>query len=222
MGEPHQPAVEGLAGKPRLLPAAVEGIPQQGQPQVGKVHPYLVGAAGVEDKARQGDAAPRGQDMKFRPGRLALRVNDAAHPQGLLPEDGQVNQAVREGEASLHQGEVPLFYSLPQLTGGELVLCRRHRPGGVLIQAVDGPEGGDGPLFGAVGGVDRGEGAVDMAPGLVAGHSGGLVVDDDVLVLVEDGHRDGAGGHPLCLAGEVHLQQIAGGEEVHRADMRPV
>ena len=179
--------MEGLAGKPRLLPPAVEGIPQQGQPQVGKVHPYLVGAAGVEDKARQGDAAPRCQDMKFRPGRLALRVNDAAHPQGLLLEDGQVNQAVREGEAPLHQGEVPLFYSLPQLTG-----------------------------------VDRGEGAVDMAPGLVAGHPGGFIVDNDVLVLVEDGHRDGAGGHPLCLAGEVHLQQVAGGEEIHRADMRPV
>ena len=214
--------MEGLPPQQRLRRPVVEGIPHQRPSQVGEMDPYLVGAPGVEHQPQEGDPVSLPQQMEFGAGVLALGVHHPAQLQGALPQQRQVDEPLGEGHPPLDQGEVPLFHLLPQLAGGELVLGRHHRPGGILIQAVQSPEGGHRPGTGAVGGVDRGKGAVDVPPRLVAGHPGGLVVDDEVLVLVEDRHRGVAERHPFGLLREVYLQDIPGGEGVDGADMGAV
>ena len=84
-----------------------------------------------------------------------------------------------------------------------------HGPGGILIDAVDGPEGTGFSLLFAEGRIDAGKGAEDMSARLVYRHPGGLVKDGDVVVPVQAGNVGLAGRQTAGGLRQGDLQQVA-------------
>ena len=143
-----------------------------------------------------GDAAELGGGF-FAGGAHAVQAQLGADGHdGLVADDDAV------GELALDAGDVLLLDgALAQAAGdhlGTLLMFRdEHDARGEAVEAVAGPRG---PLVGALGAQDLDDGVVVVAAGGVDGHAGGLINDEDVVVLVDD--ADGLAGDGGFMAVE--------------------
>jgi len=189
-------AVEGGA-------AAVEAVGDDGVADVGEVDADLVGAAGEEFDVEECEAAVAALDAVDGAGGLAALAGDG---DGLgvaaAAGEGEVNEVAVKLRFSLDYGEVVLFDGAGLELGGEggmggVGLGAEDDAAGVAVEAVDdaGPQLAVGRGEGlCVGGEGVDEGAALVALGGVDDEVGGLVDDEDVLVLEQDVEGDVLGG----------------------------
>ena len=192
-----------LRGRPgrRCRPSSVLRIPDEGEAEVGEVHPNLVGPTGLEPHRQLGMGTEAGRHPIMRD-RVPSPPRNDRHPGPVspVPADGSVDRATRD-HASANEREV----LAPDRTRRPLVderMMGREGPGHdeesarILVEAVHHP----GPRDGREGRIVMEE-RVDERPVVPAGarmhdHAGRLVDHDDGVVLVADVETDGLGFVP--------------------------
>ena len=190
----------------------------------GEVQPQLVGAARLRQEAQEGEAVPLLQDLIAGAGGRPVRADHALHGGALVPADGKVDEAASRFRAAEADAPVlPLEAVCVEAPAEEIVdiaaLCHRHEAGGTLVQPVHhvkdaalAPLVGQGPGHG---------GGLRVEAGDHGHHAGGLVDDEEVLVLPDDGEGRVAGQGLLPGRAQVRGEDgqfIPGMEEVHRPD----
>src|SRR6266851_8880214 len=207
MGKLQLPGVERLTAKlalherdpgSRSLPFAVELIAENGVPGFAQMNPDLVGATRHELNFEQSGTLESLTDGECRFGRLT-HLHFSGEP---LPIHRMAAEEGREGgplhRPALNDRQVRLadaarFECSLQRDQGLLVLGHHQAAGGVLVEAVNQTRpqlrADSRPRATAV------KQSIDQRPLPVSGagmddHSGLLVEDDDVLVLVEHVQRD--------------------------------
>ena len=169
-----------------LYPAAVFAIPQQGHPPGGKLHPDLVGAAGIQRDPHQRGLAVAPQSAI---GQASLTN---ALP-GTLDGEHLALVAVFEQKIghfpfffcgnTRNQSKIFLFQTFflhrPGQAGGGLGMAGKdHQPRRATVQPVDGEDFSPAP-FGKDG--QQAFGAFALGQ-----QAGGLQADDDIVVHMDD------------------------------------
>ena len=229
-------AVFGEGGAFEDLVAAVVGVVEEGVADVLEVGADLVGAPGFEDALDDVDVGEAFEDAPVGDGGLAVgAVGEACHDFAVaevapdVPGDG----AGVGVEVAPAYGDVAAGGGFVEELGGEAGFCLLgfgddEEPGGVFVDAVDEPGTG-------VAGVEEGvaaevpcegmdEGARPMPEGGVDDHAGGLVDDEQGVVLVEDVEGDVFGDDAVFAAGVCHDEgdEVAGAHFVAGTDGRAV
>jgi len=178
-------AVQGVAGD-HIGAAAVHIIAAEGRFETfGEVGAYLMGASGLQPNLGQRNIVLRVK--LYRP-----PVGDAGEPAlaHLAADAMPVFPAYRRVDSpparklALTNGEISLFDAILQQVGGVAVLAAHHEAGCVPVEPPDGVKRRGFALFPGVGGVGVGQRVGDVPVGGVYRHIGGLVDDNQVVVLV--------------------------------------
>ena len=190
----------------------------------GEVQPQLVGAARLRQEAQEGETVPLLQDLIAGAGGGSVRADFALDGGAFVPANGEVDEAASGLRAAKADAPVlPLEAVRVEAPAEEIVdiaaLRHRHEAGGALVQPVHHVEDaalpplpGQGPGHG---------GGLRVEAGDHGHHAGGLVDDEQVLVLPDDGEGRVAGQGLLPGRAQVRGEDgklIPGMEEVHRPD----
>ena len=188
------------------------------------MHPYLMGASGVEDKAHQCAAfiGCGGKNFIFGDGTLPIGRNDPFHFQRDLPLQRQVDQPRSGLRHAAYHGDIPLGHGFPQLTGSNLMAGDHHRAGGILIDAVHRTEGARTALFFRQGGINACQRTEDMTARLMHRHAGRLIKNCDVPIPVQARDIGFTGRKPPRLIRQIDFQHIALLQQVNGAGMDAV
>ncbi len=192
----------------------------------GEVDADLVRTARHRLHLKKGEGAELLTDAVLR-----LRLAAAGDDGHLLavpgvPAEGRLDDALFRLGSAVHQGQVrlahlPLLQLACELGSGALAPGDDEEARGVLVEAVDdaGPHRvAEGRQLGR-----RRQQGVDQRPAGVSrrrvdGEPGGLIDDDDVFVLVDDGDRDRLRRRLRLLRGrDGSDDSCAGGQSIRRA-----
>jgi hypothetical protein len=206
MGEGKSSGVEHLAwrgaacglAQEGVVPAAINEVARHRAAEVLKMDSDLVGAAGVQVHLDASGTAKEFEDAESGAGGAA-GAGGHAFAVHAMARDGDVNFATGTGPLAADDGFVGFF----DLAGGELggeaevggvVFGDDQAAAGILVEAMDDAGSGDAADAAEMTGAMMEEG-VDESVGGVAGgrvndQSGGLVEDEEVVILVENLQRD--------------------------------
>lgn len=155
------PPVPFKRGKQDRYGAAVEGIADDGVAQGGKVHPDLMGAAGLGDRLQEAVVPRAPQQAETGAGFFSpVFIDDGQVPFAAIGNQGQIAVRFPPDRPALHDGEVP-FCHPPAFEGagkkavGCSVLCEEHQPRRVPVNPVDHEDPAPFPPGGGSGGFRR-------------------------------------------------------------------
>jgi hypothetical protein len=206
----------------QLQAAAVDGIADHGMPEVRHVHPYLVGASGVETDPEQGVVRQAPGHAVMGHGGAAAGDHRHAGARPGVPAHGCVHGAAGD-DAPAHQGVVVARHAAGPQLGHQIGvraqgLGDHQQAGGVLVEAVHDAGPGQGAQFRAMAQQAVEQGAVAIARTRMHHQPGGLVEHQQFAVLVHQRQRNFllgpvAGRFQVC----VEAEPFAAGNAVSRA-----
>ena len=212
--EPETVGVQRRTGDEGGVLGAVEPVPGQRVAHGGEVEPQLVGAARLRQQPQQRQL-PRQQRFVEGSGGKAHRVHGAAEQRAGVPADGQINAAGEGLRRS--QTDAPV---LPEEGIGVQRLHAQavdiaglghgHDAGGATVQTVDAVEAAGAEVVAH--GTGYGDGLLRQGGGM-DGDAGGLIQQEEVLVLPQNiqriGHGADVGVFPRQV-GDVRRQHVSG------------
>ena len=139
--QPHR--VETLPGQARhRLFGAVHRVSQNGMPDMGHMHPDLVGAPGLQMTAHMGHARIPGNDLPVSHGMAAVRYYGHLFAIPPVTADGGVHRSAVLPEIARHQtfvgaGQGMVGKLRRQCQVGGIVFGSDDEPAGVPVDAVD-------------------------------------------------------------------------------------
>ena len=225
MGEAERPGVQELPVRVGVALLAVDRVARHGMADRLHVHADLMGPAGFEHALHVGRVGEPFEHLEARHGRFSLGRDRHLLAVADVAADRRVDRAEVVLDHAFDDRDVLALRLLVLELGGkgvvgEVVLRDHQEPGGVLVDAVDDPGAERSADPGKV--LEMMEQRVHERPGVVAGggmddHPGGLVDDDDVLILVDDRERDVFGGRVDLGDRDLDdLDRVAGGDDVGR------
>lgn len=182
---------------------AIELVPHDRMPGMGGVDADLVHASGERVTADQGESHAgllfkATHHLETGEGFLAVGMNDLFDPHGrfghvAFAQERSVDEELVAFRPSVHDGEVgfaelPAFHRLAQHAGGGLVFRDEDDPARLAVEPVDqGKMAAAGPFVGAEGLKTIEQGRRIPRNGRVHHQMRGLVHDEVILGLIEDG-----------------------------------
>jgi len=193
----------------RFLPVAIGFIPQQRMSGMGRVHPNLVGPAGVQLDLQKTAMGPGPHRSIPAAGRTpALRQDRHLMPGHRVPPDPAQPFPLRRPGNAFHKSQIPL----PHFTAGKgvgqrpvrhVILRRHHHPARVLIQPVNDSRSlhtaDSGKLAPTVVQQRRHQRPPPASTPRVNDHPRCLINHDKILILIKDLQGQFLRFHPVGL-----------------------
>lgn len=177
MGKGNSLAVQRLPPNQAGIPS-IERVPQKRMTGGCTVGADLVHPSGEQAAAQQGAVPVRAVSQRRILGhcRKPTRKDSLLRLIGDLPAERKIHSPAA-CDPAVGDGKVALFDVPPELRCGQLMLRRNQSAAGVFIQPVHRPKHPFGGIFQRI---------IAVGAGAVADHSGRLVVNGQVLILIED------------------------------------
>ena len=235
MGEGQLVSVEELAGdfcrSGQGVNTAIDGIAGDGAACGGSVNADLMGTAGMETEFKQAGAGPGAQDFPIGFCRTTSATDRHPLAGDGVTADGPIPRACVSAGPAEDESEIGFFrFPVTELSAefavGGIIFGGDENAGGFAIETVNDP----GTIGGASGGelaftmVKKGgrEGSGGATCTRVDVHAGGLVDDEDVVVLMENVEGEILGGHIAWSgSGNADGDSDFGGEKIAWADRFP-
>ena len=239
MHEPEAPRVQRLARErergrgqrqARLAPSAIRGVAEQRMPERGQVHADLVRAPGFEAALHERGGAEALEDVDVRARGLAGRDDGHLGALRRVASDRRVDRRRARQVAEDDRDVLPLDAARRQLPDEVDLRGLRLRdddePARVLVEAVHDARARQRGQRGRVMQQRVLQRAVAVAGARMHDEAGGLVEDEERVVLVDDRERDRLCGHAGVRRGRhfddghrfAAVQLVARGHHDRRAD----
>ena len=163
-------------------------------PHSRQMHPYLMGAPSLQLQPQKGPAPAAGQSAIMGHRHLPLRAANPLDDAVRMPGNGQINCPRRQRHFPLYDSHIAPMKKLASISlcQGILqlrLLCHQYQPGGIAVKAVHRMKINLLPRPAIIMQQPVAQGVVIVAAGRMHQHTGRLVEDNHVLVLIPDIQR---------------------------------